>query len=91
MRKILKNDGVQAFIASILCIILGMLVGYIALLFINPSGAGEAIIDLIKNFLNFNNPAKQLQRFGNTIAKTVPRSATALRCSPSAAGTCTTC
>ncbi len=72
MRKILKNDGVQAFIASILCIILGMLVGYIALLFINPSGAGEAIMDLIKNFFNFNNPAKQIQRFGNTIAKTVP-------------------
>ena len=36
MKKALKNPGVQAFVASIICIILGLLIGYIVLLFINP-------------------------------------------------------
>ena len=39
-KNILKNNGVQSLIASLLCIVLGMLIGYIVLLFINPSGAG---------------------------------------------------
>ena len=36
MRKVMKNAAVQAFLASILCILLGLLIGYIVLLFINP-------------------------------------------------------
>ena len=30
-RSLLKNDGVQSFIASIICILLGLLVGYVVL------------------------------------------------------------
>ena len=71
-KNIFKSNAVQSLLASLICIILGMLIGYIVLLFINPAGAGEAIIDVIKNFFNFSSPAKQVQRFGNTIAKTVP-------------------
>jgi len=71
-KNILKNDAVQSLIASLICIVLGLLVGYIVLLFINPTGASEAILDVIKNFFNFSQPAKQIQRFGNTLAKTVP-------------------
>ena len=49
-RSILNNDGIQSFIASIICIILGLLLGYIVLLFINPEGAGGFLmpISLIK-------------------------------------------
>lgn len=72
MKKLLKNDGVQTFLASLLCIILGMLIGYIVLLFINPAGAGKAIMDIMRNFFNFSNPLMQLKRFGNTVAKTMP-------------------
>ena len=32
MRKVMKNAAVQAFLASILCILLGLLIGYIVLL-----------------------------------------------------------
>ena len=71
-KNIMKSNAVQSLLASIICIVLGMLIGYIVLLFINPAGAGEAILDVIKNFFNFSSPAKQIQRFGNTIAKTVP-------------------
>ena len=41
--SILKKPAVQSLIASLLCIVLGLLIGYIVLLFINPEGAGGAI------------------------------------------------
>jgi len=72
MKKILKNEGVQAFIASIICILLGLLIGYIVLLFINPSGAGESIVNVIKNFFTWSRPQSQIKQLGNTLAKTMP-------------------
>ena len=72
MKKLLKNPGVQAFAASIICIILGLLVGYIVLLFINPEGAAESILNVIKNFFTWKRPNQQLKQFGNTLSKTMP-------------------
>ena len=71
-KNILKNNGVQSLLASLLCIVLGLLIGYIVLLFINPSGAGEAITTVIKNFLTYNRPDTQMKYFGNTLVKTAP-------------------
>ena len=39
-KNLLKRDGVQSLIASLLCVVLGLLIGYIVLLIINPAGAG---------------------------------------------------
>jgi len=72
MKKILKNEGVQAFVASVICILLGLLIGYIVLLFINPSGAGESITNVIKNFFTWSRPQSQMKQLGNTLAKTMP-------------------
>lgn len=72
MKKALKNPGVQAFIASIICIILGLLIGYVVLLFINPEGASESILNVIKNFFTWSKPKTQLKQFGNTLSKTMP-------------------
>ena len=72
MRKVLKNEGVQAFLASLICILLGLLIGYIVLLFINPAGAGESILNVIKNFFTWSRPQSQIKQFGNTLAKTMP-------------------
>ena len=72
MRKVLKNEGVQAFIASLICILLGILIGYIVLLFINPAGAGESLLNVIKNFFTWSRPASRLKQLGNTLAKTMP-------------------
>ena len=72
MKKALKNPGVQAFVASIICILLGLLIGYIVLLFINPEGASESILNVIKNFFTWSRPKQQLKQFGNTMAKTMP-------------------
>ena len=48
--NLLKNSGVQSMLASLMCILVGMLVGYIALLIINAEGAAKAITTIIKNF-----------------------------------------
>lgn len=71
-KRIWKNNGFQTFFASIICIILGLVIGYIVLLFINPSGAFQAIISVIKNFFNFSKSSLQLKNLGNTLAKTAP-------------------
>ena len=71
-RSLLKNDGVQSFIASIICIVRGVLLGYVVLLFINPAGAGEAITSLVKNFFNYPNTTIALKYFGSTLVKTAP-------------------
>ena len=49
-----------------------MLIGYIVLLFINPEGAAESIINVIKNFFTWSRANKKLQQFGNTLSKTMP-------------------
>ena len=41
--SLLKNPSFQAILSSLLCIVLGLLIGYIVLMIINPSGAGESI------------------------------------------------
>ena len=71
-KNILKNDGVQTLIASLMCIIVGLLVGYIALLIINPSGANVAIITIVKNFFYYPSGPARLKYFGNTLVKTAP-------------------
>ena len=72
MKKFLKSEGGQSFIASILCIILGLLIGYVVLLFIAPKGAGTAIGVIIKNFLYYPSSVARMKYFGNTLVKTAP-------------------
>ena len=71
-KNILKNNGVQSLLASLVCVILGLLIGYIVLLFINPDGAGEGITDVMKNFLTYSKPETQVKYLGNTLVKTAP-------------------
>ena len=70
--NLLKNNAVQSLIAALLCIVLGLLIGYIVLLFINPAGAGEAILTVIKNFFTYNRPEARLKYLGNTLVRTAP-------------------
>ena len=70
--NLLRNSGVQSLLASLLCILVGLLVGYIALLIINAEGAWEAISTIGKNFLYYPTPAAQLKYLGNTLVKTAP-------------------
>ncbi len=72
MKKLLKNDAVQSLLASLVCIIIGMLVGYLVLLAIEPTGAFEAIMAVAKNFLGYSRTNTQIKHLGTTIVKTAP-------------------
>lgn len=71
-KKILRNEAFQSLFASLICIVLGVLIGYVVLLFINPSGAGEAIMEVLKNFFHFSKANLQIKNFGSTLVKTAP-------------------
>ena len=71
-KNILSNGAVQTLLASLICIVLGLFVGYIVLLIINPEGAGKAITAILKNFLYFPRPEVALEYFGSTLAKSAP-------------------
>ena len=71
-KTILANKAVQTWIASLFCIMLGLFVGYLVLLLINPAGAWKAITSILKNFLYFPRPEVALEYFGSTLAKSAP-------------------
>ena len=71
-KNIWKSNGLQSLIASLICVILGLLIGYLVLLLINSSGASEAIGSLLKNFMNYKRKEMRIKYFGNTMVKTVP-------------------
>ena len=67
--NILRNSAFQTIIASLLCIVLGLFGGYIVLLIINPAGAGEAIVAIMKNFLYYPSAAAATKYLGTTLVK----------------------
>lgn len=67
-KNILKNPGVQSLLTSLLCILLGLFIGYLVLLLINPTGAWGAM----KNFLTYSSAKAQLKYLGNTLVRTAP-------------------
>lgn len=72
MKKILKNSIVQSLLTSLICIVVGMFVGYLVLLLIEPNGAWDAISAVGKNFLGYSRPETQMKHFGTTLVKTAP-------------------
>ena len=71
-KNLLKNPSFQAILTSLVCIVLGLLIGFVVLLMINPAGAGEAIKTILLNFLTRASAAAQMKALGNTLAKTAP-------------------
>ncbi|MGN0747231.1 MAG: ABC transporter permease [Aristaeellaceae bacterium] len=68
----LRRPAVQTLLASLICILLGLLIGYIALLLINPAGAWDAIVVIVKNFWKYSAQSAQLKYLGNTLVKAAP-------------------
>lgn len=68
----LKNNAVQSLLCSLICVILGVFIGYIVLLFINPNGAGKAILAVIKNFFFYPEGPARAKYFGGTLVKAAP-------------------
>ena len=75
--SILRNSAFQTIIASLLCIVIGLIIGYVVLLIINPKGAGDAIVAIIKNFMFYPSEVARMKYFGTTLVK----ASTLLMCS----------
>ena len=71
MSSLIRNDGFQTLLASLVCVLGGLIVGYLVLLVIEPSGAFEAILAVMKSFLRYPGALK-LKYFGQTLVRTVP-------------------
>ena len=69
---LLRKNGFQTILSSLLCIILGLLVGYLVLLIINAEGAWNAIVDVLKNFMKYPSGAARMKYLGSTLVKTAP-------------------
>ena len=69
--SLLHSDGFQTLLSSLLCILGGLILGYLVLLIIEPKGALNAILAVMKSFFRF--PGKlALKYFGQTLVRTVP-------------------
>jgi len=71
-KNIWQSNRAQSLLASLICVILGLLIGLIVLLLINPNGAFGAIGTLLKNFLIYPMSSLRIKYFGATLVKTVP-------------------
>lgn len=67
-----KRDWFNTLITSLACALIGLLVGFLVLLVINPIHAVDGIVETIKNFLVFSKTTTKLKYFGQTIAKSAP-------------------
>ena len=67
--SILRNNAVQTIIASLLCIVIGLLIGYLVLLIINPAGAAGAITAIIKNYFYYPSQKAMMKYMGTTLVK----------------------
>ena len=69
--RVIRKDWFQTLISSLICILGGLIVGYIVLLLIEPKGAFEAIVAVMKSFFRY--PGKLTAKyFGQTLVRTVP-------------------
>lgn len=72
-KNLLKNPGFQSFLAALVCIIIGIFIGYIVLLAISPKDAFGGITAIMKNFLNYGGKKQAVMKyFGSTLVKTAP-------------------
>ena len=70
---ILKRPGVQTFLVSVLCALLGIFLGFVVLLLMNPEHAAEGMGAILRNFFKYNNNSTTLMYyFGSALVKSVP-------------------
>lgn len=71
-KSILSHPAFRTILSSLICILLGLLVGFIVLLLINPGGAWKAITTILLNFMTRASHLARVKAFGNTLVKTAP-------------------
>ncbi len=71
-KSVMKSDAFQSVFAALICIIAGVFIGYVVLIMINPAGATEAMMDILRNFANYPRASAKIKYLGNTLVKTAP-------------------
>ena len=71
-KSLLRSDSFQTLLTSLLCIILGVAIGYVVLLIINPAGAWKSMSALLKNFFHYPAGKLRMKYFGQTLVPTAP-------------------
>ena len=69
--SLIRNDGFQTLLASLVCILGGLFVGFLVLLIIEPSGAAEAIFAVMRSFFRYPG-FLTMKYFGQTLVRSVP-------------------
>ena len=70
-KSLLANDSFQTLLSSLVCILGGLVVGYLVLLIIEPKGAFGAITAVMKSFFRYPGALK-MKYLGQTLVRTVP-------------------
>ncbi len=63
---------VRTAAASLICVFLGLLIGFITLVIIDPENAWAGIVTVLKNFGNYRQAGERAKQFGRTLAGTAP-------------------
>ena len=72
-KSLLKKPGFQTLLASVLCAILGIIIGFFILLAMNPEHAAEGMFAILRNFFKYSsNPTNLMYYLGSTLVKAVP-------------------
>ena len=69
--SLIRSDGFQTLLSSLVCILGGLVVGYLVLLIIEPKGAFGAITAVMKSFFRYPGALK-MKYLGQTLVRTVP-------------------
>ena len=70
----IKRPGVQTLLASVLCAILGIIIGFIILWFMNAEHAAEGMSAILVNFFKYKaaSPTALMKYMGSFFVKSVP-------------------
>ena len=65
--SLLKNEKFTSAFASVICAVLGILVGFLLLLCINPEHAGEGIISILRSWAKSSRKQRRIYELGSTL------------------------
>jgi len=72
MNTLIRKEGTQTLLASLLCVLGGLLAGFLVLLLIEPSGALEAIGAILQNYFAYPSAGLRAKYLGQTLTRTAP-------------------
>lgn len=70
--SLIKKDSTKTVVTSLWCALLGLILGFLILLVINPSNAAYGMTSVMGNYLIFSESSDRINYFGQTLAKTAP-------------------